>query len=265
MTAVTSSPAPAPSPARFHGEPPRYLTLDTLVRARLPHVFTTRHFPGASLPRPAPSPFGGEAAALLAEAGLDHQSPAFARQVHGAEVLVADRAGLTGTGDVLVTDRPGLPLAIFTADCLAIIAYDARRRRLAVAHAGWRGTAQGTARAAALAAAGTGRAADVVAAIGPSIGPCCYEVDQPVIDHLAAAYPDRWASWVTPRGVDAGGEERWLLDLWKANEDQLVEAGVDPSHIDNPRLCTACRTDLFLSYRRGARGARLAAVAAAPL
>lgn len=247
--------------ARFHGgEPPSYLTSELLEQVGVPHLFTTRHFPGITPPSESASPFGPAATALLAGLGLDHEPAAFLRQVHGADVIVTRAPGRAGAGDVLLTDRPGLPLAIFTADCLPVIVYDAANRRLALAHAGWRGTAQLVTRAAvgALLDAG-GRAEDLVAAVGPSIGPCCYEVDRPVIDRLEAAFPGGWEAWVT-----ATGEERWMLDLWAANEEQLGSAGLKRDRIENPRLCTACRGDLFFSYRRGGSRGRLVSVAAVP-
>src|SRR5262249_22395198 len=81
-------------------------------------------------------------------------------------------------------------------------------------------------------------------AISPSIGPCCYEVDAPVIDQFAAAYPDRPRAWMTP-GRDAS---HVMLDLWSANAALLQAAGVSADHVDNPRVCTACRLDMFYSY-----------------
>ena len=257
--------------ARFHGAPPRYLTSALLERERLPHLFSTRHFPGDRAPANPAAPFATEpAATLAAEAGLDGREAAFLKQVHGAEVIRARQGGRAGTGDVLTTDQPGLPLTIFTADCLPVVVYDPRELRLAVAHAGWRGTVQSVARSAVLALVEAGSRADrLVAAIGPSIGPCCYEVDRPVIDRLAASFPERWEAWVTAKGTDAGGSERWMLDLWAANEDQLAAADVDRSMIDNPRLCTACNLDRFYSYRREGstrlgRLGRLVALAALP-
>jgi hypothetical protein len=94
--------------------------------------------------------------------------------------------------------------------------------------------------------------------IAPSIGPCCYEVDEPVMRALSAALPDRWERWITP--VRAG---HVMLDLWKANEDLLARAGVDPERIEHPRICTACHRDVLYSYRKGDRG-RLVTVAALP-
>jgi YfiH family protein len=205
-------------------------------------------------------PFDSSALAQVDRAGLPADGFAFARQVHGADVAVVTEAGSVGTADVLTTDRPGLPLAIFTADCLPVVVYDQRERRLAMAHAGWRGTVLAVAKAAvgALARAGS-RPEDLAAVIGPSIGPCCYEVDGPVIERFDVAFPGQWQTWVTPKGPG-----KWMLDLWKANEDQLVAAGLREARIDNPKLCTGCRGDLFYSYRRGRGEGRLVAIAAIP-
>jgi copper oxidase (laccase) domain-containing protein len=109
----------------------------------------------------------------------------------------------------------------------------------------------------ALVAAG-GRPESFLAAVGPSIGPCCYEVDKPVIAQLDQAFTGRWGAW-----VKSVGPGKWMLDLWAANEEQLREAGIRGDRISNPRLCTGCRTDLFYSYRRGKMG-RLVSIAALP-
>jgi YfiH family protein len=249
-----------PEGPRYHGEPPRYLTSALLERARLPHLFSTRHLPGVRAWRDPRGPLDPSALDLIDRAGLPADRFAFARQVHGAALAVATGAGGQGPADVLMTERPGLPLAIFTADCVPVVIYDRSNRRLAMAHAGWRGTVAAAARVAvdALVRAG-GRPEALVAAIGPSIGPCCYEVDAPVIGKLAAAFPAAWQAWVTPTRPG-----KWMLDLWKANQDQLKAAGLADAQIDNPALCTACRPDLFFSYRRGRGEGRLVALAAIP-
>ena len=129
-----------------------------------------------------------------------------------------------------------------------------------LAHAGWRGTAAAAARAAAGALIAAGGAPETfVGAIGPSIGPCCYEVDEPVIERFDAGFPGDWRAWVT-----AAGPGKWMLDLWRANVEQLRMDGLDPARIDNLGLCTSCRADLFFSYRRGRGQGRLVAVAALP-
>ena len=241
-----------------------FLTSPLLERAGLPHFFTTRHFPGIAGSGDSPDVFTAEAHSLLAERGLA-AAPAFLRQVHGADVMVADRAGRLGAADALITERRGLPLAVFTADCLPVVIYDPTHHRLAAAHAGWRGTVQSVVRAAVDRLVEAGSEPDGLAvAIGPSIGPCCYEVDLPVIDRLRAAFPGGWERWTTPKGAG-----KWMLDLWSANEDQLAAADVDRSMIDNPRLCTACNLDRFYSYRREGstrlgRSGRLVALAALP-
>ncbi len=161
---------------------------------------------------------------MLAECGLAAEPAAFLKQVHGADVIRATAGGCVGNADVVMTDRPGLPIAVFSADCVPLLIYDPDGRRLAAAHAGWQGTAQSVARAAveALVEAG-GRPEGFLAAVGPSIGPCCYEVDTPVIARLHRAFPGRWGDWV--RSVGSG---KWMLDLWAANEDQL--RGGDSQH-----------------------------------
>lgn len=254
--------APALTP---HGEPPAYFTFESLAALGLFHATTSRHCPGvASFAEPispaAPrAPFGPDAVQTLARAGLDLARVSYARQVHGADVAHAPRGGgFAGSVDVLVTVERGVPLAIFTADCLAIAVYALDVPALALAHVGWRGTVRGAAQAAVAALTALGaRAEGLHAAIAPSIGPCCYEVDEPVIGPLAAAY-EGWQSWVRPVGPG-----RWMLDLWAANAELLRRSGVDPARVENPRLCTACRPDLFFSYRKGHRG-RLATVAAVP-
>jgi purine-nucleoside/S-methyl-5'-thioadenosine phosphorylase / adenosine deaminase len=238
---------------------PRFVTSRLLEQHGLPHLFTTRHFPGVARPTESRSPLGRESRPLLAARGLAG-APAFARQVHGADVIWVERGGLAGHGDALATGRAGLPLCISTADCLPIVLYDPRGGRLAAVHAGWRGTVQSVARAAVSALVQAGGAPDdVVVAIGPSIGPCCYEVDAPVLERLEAAFPGGWEPWATPKGPG-----QWMLDLWKANMDQLTATGVRSERIDLLGLCTGCRPDLLFSYRRERGAGRLVTVAALP-
>jgi copper oxidase (laccase) domain-containing protein len=110
---------------------------------------------------------------------------------------------------------------------------------------------------AALVAAG-GRADRLWVTVSPSIGPCCYEVDAPVIAEFAAAYPEQWERWVT-----AGRPGHWMLDLWSAVQDLLEATGVQRERIENPRVCTACHPELLYSYRKGNRG-RLVTLAGLP-
>jgi YfiH family protein len=236
-----------------------YYTFAGLAAVGIPHATTTRNLAGTRPFGDPVSPFGDAAIAALGPAGLDMSRAAFARQMHGVDRARVAKPGHAGAVDVLVTTERALPLAISTADCVAVVACDPAVRALAIAHVGWRGTASGgaTATVDALVAEGA-RPERIRAALGPSIGPCCYEVDEPVLARFRAAYPGDWERWTTP-----GRPDHWMLDLWRANEDLLARAGVPPGAIENARLCTACHPELFYSYRRGDRG-RLVTVAALP-
>jgi YfiH family protein len=240
------------SAVTFHGQPPTHLTLAPLAAAGVRHAFTTRHH--------GRGPDGADRGPALPALGIDGGAVRFARQVHGTRCLVADRhpPGLIGEGDALITTTGGAPLAVFTADCLAVVLVEPDRRVLAAAHAGWRGTVGGLLGrlVGTLAEDFAVRPERLRAAIGPSIGPCCYEVDAPVVEPLARAFPADARRWTRPAGAG-----KWWLDLWQANEDQLAAAGVPRAGITNPRLCTGCRPDLFFSYRKEGPGGRLVALA----
>ena len=242
------------------GEPPTHFRFAGLSALGLPHLTTTRNFPGVSSPSEPTAPFTGQALNALRAAGLDGTRLSYLKQVHGADAHRAPTGGgYAGVGDVLTTTERGLPLAIFTADCLAITLWDSSAGVLTLAHVGWRGTVNGATGAAVKAAVAAGASADRLhVAIAPSIGPCCYEVDVPVLNDLGRAYGRRAETWLTP--ARAGHA---MLDLWKANEALLADAGVNRARIDNPRVCTACHPDLLYSYRKGNRG-RLVTVAALP-
>ncbi len=204
-----------------------------------------------------------------AAAGLPPETWIWGRQVHGTGVLRVDgpaRAGNPGeprpAADILITARPGPTLVVFTADCCPIYLVDSRRRAIALVHAGWRGTVR-AAPAAAVRALSENFAVqppDLVAVIGPSIGPCCYEVDAPVMAALEAGFGARAAGLVAPSRPG-----RWRLDLWAANRLALERASVAPDRIHVTGLCTACRSDLFYSHRgeRGKTGRMMALLALA--
>ena len=162
-------------------------------------------------------------------------------QMHGAIVRQAPWHGHP-EGDAATADAPGWILGIETADCLPILLVDPRRRAVAAAHGGWRGTAAGVARraVAALVASGS-RACDLIAALGPGIGPCCYEVGEDVRDAFGAQ--DAALFRPGPRG-------RPHLDMRSANQRQLRGAGLLPERIHHVSDCTFCHAELYHSYRR---------------
>jgi YfiH family protein len=156
--------------------------------------------------------------------------------------------------DALVTRDPSVMLAMHCADCVPVLLADPVRRAVAAVHTGWRGTAAGAlseAVAAMMQACGSDPA-DLVAAIGPAIGPCCYEVDARVFEQFVAW---RWRAQV----FSATCANRWMLDLWEANRLQLVEAGVRPDAVTVAGLCTAHLPGLFFSHRRDGTTGRMAA------
>jgi len=242
------------------GEPPTHFRFSGVAALGLPHITTTRHFPGVTASSQPTAPFNADAREALRAANLDGARLSYLKQVHGAEALRAPAGGgYAGVGDILTTTQPGVPLAVFTADCLAITLWDSVARVLTVAHAGWRGTVKGVAGAAVKAAVQAGARADELhVTIGPSIGPCCYEVDEPVLRDFGRTHGRRAQAWFTPKR-----EGHAMLDLWEANEALLADAGIDRVKVHNARLCTACHVDLLYSYRKGNRG-RLVTVAALP-
>jgi len=189
--------------------------------------------------------------------GLDPSRIVRVRQVHGNDVLVVDPA-LAGSNrfprllldddylyDAMVTDVPGFGLTISTADCLPIFLADPRRRVIGAVHAGWRSSVQRIVERALRRmheVYGTDPT-ECYAALGPGIRGCCYEVDEPVITKLKGACT-AWQGCVKPTG-----EGRWMLDLARLNIAILGETGVSRERVVDTGLCTACRSDLFYSYR----------------
>jgi YfiH family protein len=171
--------------------------------------------------------------------GADAQSATMAWQHHSADVVRAEARGITTPGtefercDGLWSDEPGRAMMLLAADCLpvAIARANGRRPALAVLHVGWRGLLEGIVQSGARALGG-GR---LTAAVGPGIGPCCYEVH----DDVAAPYRARFGRRIV--------RER-KLDLWSAAEQALREAGCET--VERTDLCTFCHPELFFSHRR---------------
>lgn len=189
------------------------------------------------------------------------------RQVHGADVQVV-RADTLDTAvsdaDAAITATAGVAVSVVAADCVPILLADPGTGAVAAIHAGWRGTCAGVAREAVLALTREFGVdpSRLVAAIGPSIGACCYEVGEELLRAFEAAGHssiDR-AEWFSR---DAAGRLR--LDLWRANADQLVQAGVPSHQVHVAELCTRSHATIFESFRAdGERAGRMAAIITAP-
>jgi YfiH family protein len=163
------------------------------------------------------------------------------RQVHSNKIVIADRAGVQGEGDALVTNQPGVALGVRTADCLPILLADRRNRAIAAVHAGWRGTLLEIVPRTVQAMAehfGT-RPEDLAMAVGPGIGPCCFEVGPEVASQFSGVFPER-----------SDLDQRTKIDLLETNIRLLRRNGGRVGQIDASELCSCCRAELFESYRR---------------
>jgi polyphenol oxidase len=182
------------------------------------------------------------------------------KQVHRTTVLIAradDASNAQREADAQISADPAVVIAVVAADCVPLLMADARTGAVAAVHAGWRGTAAKIAVAAVDAMQrefGT-RPADLVAAIGPAIGPCCYDVGSELVDAFAAAgharhLIDRWFVALPPRrGEPRGSRAKLRLDVPGANRDQLILAGMGEERIHLADLCTAMHLDVVTSYR----------------
>jgi YfiH family protein len=203
------------------------------------------------------------------------------KQFHSDVIHLFDTTpGEPSRGDAIITNRPNLLLAIQTADCVPILLVDPKKRAIAAIHAGWRGTL------ARIASKTIGKMQmhfatnprDLLAAIGPSIGPCCYEVGTEVATQFLSQFADAPSYFDEFRTGDEPNPIQWLnmmppghqpppkgvhLDLRKANRSQLLAAGLRPQNIHTVDLCTACHPELLFSYRKqGPASGRLMSVIA---
>lgn len=206
----------------------------------------------------------GEWTAIAEHAGVLPASLLLLRQVHGKTVVSA-RAGRTGPwappeADAIVCDDASSAVVVRVADCAPILLADTRSGAVAAVHAGWRSTMRRIAEAAVaeMTRQFSTDPADLIAAIGPSLGACCGEMGEEVVQAFIAAGhgEDDMARWF----VRAEGK-RPHFDLWQANQDQLARAGVPPNAIHVAGLCTRTHSDAFHSYRAaGPNAGRMAAV-----
>ncbi len=205
---------------------------------------------------------------LCAAIGVRTEDIVLSRQEHHANirnVTAADRGkGVTRERDYtdfdgLLTDEPGLVLCTQYADCVPLLFADPVRGVVGASHSGWKGTVQEIGRVTVerMVSDYGCRREDIAAAIGPSIGPCCFEVDEPVYAHFAAM--DVWDE----RCVRRAPGDKFYINLWEVNRRILLAAGVREEHLNVSDLCTRCRPDVFWSHRAtgGVRGSLAALIA----
>lgn len=206
---------------------------------------------------------------LCAALDIDPASLVLSRQIHTDTILKVGTAhrgiGLTRPpfedADGLMSDEPGVTLTTFYADCVPLYLFDPVKKAIAGVHSGWRGTVLGIGAKAVrqMGALYGSRPADILAAVGPCIGPCHYEVSLDVKDAFLHAYGEKAQDYFTP-GADG---DHVMLDLWRANETILRDAGVRDDHLASARLCTYCHAEELFSHRqtKGKRGVLAALIA----
>jgi YfiH family protein len=194
--------------------------------------------------------------------GLRMESLVAGKQVHGDEVAIVDKEWNVDRNvdkewghvnrdalpevDGLICNQPNIPLIAFFADCVPVYILDPVRRVIGLAHAGWKGTVLEIARKVLqkMQTAFDSKPCDCLAAIGPSIGPCCYEVDAKVLDMARHCLP------YAKKVIKPLSGQKGMFDLWLANALALEETGVPSGSICTSGLCTACNTQMFFSHRK---------------
>ncbi|WP_240702796.1 peptidoglycan editing factor PgeF [Cohnella luojiensis] len=209
---------------------------------------------------------------VMEQLGWGFEAFTCAEQVHGSEVHIiapgdkgrgrSDRASAIPDTDALITNESNVLMAMYFADCVPLYFYDPVSGSMGLAHAGWKGTiAEIAVKTVEKMQAQFGvQPANLLTAIGPSIGSCCYEVDQSVLKHvvlllesLQAGNPSLGASDIIKPVAET---DRAMLDLKHLNRHLMIKAGILPSRIEMSTWCTGCRTDLLFSHRmeKGATG-----------
>jgi polyphenol oxidase len=214
--------------------------------------------------------------ALFAEAITGHPATPLltVRQIHSAIIVLAGQSGAGQAGapvpeaDGILTDRPGILVGIQTADCVPVLVADPKRRAAAAIHAGWRGTVKR------IVENGVERMRlefgsdpqDLIAAIGPAVGPCCYQVGEVLRSEFEAQFQYAPELFRQDRDREAGEPAGLFLDLFEANHRQLLAAGLQPGSIQLAGGCTACQPELFFSHRasRGRTGRMLSVIGIRP-
>ncbi len=188
---------------------------------------------------------------------ISTQSFTTSNQIHGTNITIAgseergsgavDNSTAIKASDALITDQENICLLIFIADCVPVLLYDAQKSIIALIHAGWQGTVGLITKKTVyqMQSYWGCKAQDIISAIGPSIGPCCYQVGPEVISRVRKAYPkeDHLIRSISDTG-------KGYFNLWEANRIQLLDCQIPEKNIEVAHLCTQCHSDIFFSSRK---------------
>ncbi len=200
--------------------------------------------------------------------GFPEEGFCFTRQVHGTKIRYVDAAERRMPPlhpcpvdcDGLITDQPGVPLCIFTADCVPVLFHEPEAGIAAAAHSGWKGTVHDMMGAAVRAVEALGGSADKLrAAIGPSISRCCFEVGPEVREAIEALLGADAEGLCPP---EEGRPGKYMADLKEANRRRLLQLGLRPENVDVSPDCTMCQQDAYWSHRatKGVRGTQASVI-----
>lgn len=236
-----------------------YLTIPALdAMTGIAHAFTTKQNGlgarrnGTRLP--------GDWDAVAEAFGVSPDRVVTVDQVHGDNIITVDSRNFRDLrnvqADAMTTNAPGIAIGIETADCVPILLFDPGKPSVAAIHAGWRSMVKKIVQKTVTRMRGEfgSDPARMIAAIGPAIGPECYEVDEPVMGPMREAFPF-WQDAAAQRG-----NGHWSLDLVKANKMELARIGLSETNIHSIGLCTSCRKDIFYSFRAEGRTGRMLSV-----
>ncbi|HAW59654.1 MAG TPA: peptidoglycan editing factor PgeF [Bacteroidales bacterium] len=198
---------------------------------------------------------------LASKFGIDIKNLVFARQIHGNVVehissmekgrgVVETLESCLGSDGMMTQDR-GICLVIKTADCVPLLFFDPVKKVIAAAHAGWKGTLMkiGARVIEEFQNIYLSKPEDIFVGIGPSIGPCCYEIGNDVASKVKEVFSDTEGILLKTSHFS-----RYVFDLWEANRRILIEKGVQPQNIELSGFCTRCHSHLFFSARAGDKG-----------
>lgn len=230
--------------------------LDSLETIK--YAFTTRQNGLGARNNGAKSPADWDAVAKAF--GISSDRLVTVNQVHGETIVRVEESNYKGLrsaeADAMITRERGLAIGVETADCVPVLLIDPAIPAVGAVHAGWRSTVKRIAQKAVakMQAEFGSDHARLLAAIGPAIGPECYEVDEPVMGPVRETF-SFWEEVSSSRG-----NGRWSLDLPRLNRIELLQAGLLPINVYSFGLCTSCMPDLFYSFRREGRTGRMLSV-----
>ncbi|MEN2258306.1 peptidoglycan editing factor PgeF [Paraclostridium benzoelyticum] len=185
---------------------------------------------------------------LCKELNMNFENLTNNKQTHSdiVNIIKKEDIGKIKEGDALVTNLKKTPLLVFVADCVPVAIVDPKKEAVALCHAGWRGTYSKITRKSIenMEKLYETNPEDLVCVLGPSIGPCCYEVSKDLIEKFNTIITNRDEKFYIIK------ENKYYLDLWKVNELILTSCGVKKENIVNLNICTSCNSDKFHSYRK---------------